>query len=698
MQRLFSFGVLILSVILGSSVTMASSGVDLSSSTITVDYVPIDSGSPPFTCFHNVPNVTIADADTVVVTLADLGMTDISNSIPMHAGTQNECFTTPGDYIFTVLPVDNAGNAGDPSVHYFRIVAEGTAENTVVTVLPGQCDIAADGVSACEAQVRVTNEFGIPLDVPEVEIHRTGAVYQNDANTGMSFMAGHRLQNTPIPSNNADAVVIPLTEGVGTVEISALAPSVQQSTFSPLLTKVSAYDMEMAVTIPDYGLDAEDFITYHTISVAARPLVGLMPDMSQFRLGQNNISVTPFYNSGADYTDVNILPGLLHENNPGLPITFGDIPLPALVENLNHELPNTQYISTTATGEEDFILSPTHQMPFYTEAKYMVAGQVVSYPAGGISFGVQSPQCESLFGYNCAAVSAGFIGAEIESARTVGDENVIYNLPKENKGQVVHLGDSVTESQMNSIRERAWGFLQSEDPVIAPPQIMLDLELQGNSLYTEGDTVIGPNFTYGGRPVAVLPEGKSMLVVRNGNLRINADIIPSEALDSTALPSQFTVVLVSDVQEKFPEKSNIFVSPSVVRMHGNYFADGAIMTANPFIGGILDVDQSPESTVNTNQLLIVGGLYTRNTLGGSYVLDDDENKIYNTPWGGLASGEVDASGTSLSGKSYPKISEMYDLHNLRRWSGDGQCAWRLQNPAACIDSNENEAVIIRPAY
>jgi hypothetical protein len=145
-----------------------------------------------------------------------------------------------------------------------------------------------------------------------------------------------------------------------------------------------------------------------------------------------------------------------------------------------------------------------------------------------------------------------------------------------------------------------------------------------------------------------LPSGKKTVIIKDGNLIIDSDLVYGNATDS------FGFIVICTNPEPYPlDCGNILVKPSVQELVGTFFGDGGIMTAND--------DTIVSSSVNANeynnklrQLVIKGTLFTRNTIGGSQNIAS-----YFTPW---EDSTVFSQGAVVAGR--------YDLRMLRPPNAD----------------------------
>ena len=184
---------------------------------------------------------------------------------------------------------------------------------------------------------------------------------------------------------------------------------------------------------------------------------------------------------------------------------------------------------------------------------------------------------------------------------------------------------------------------------------MAPIPLEENQVITENFLEEKDVFYYSGGTVKIEPltgdyafSGVKTLLIEDGNLLIAGDMQYAGPTDSLGV-----ILINSNIGEK-PDTGNIFVNKDVKKFVGTYFADGSLTSTTktgetnsiPDIGDELDRD-ADRGGVLDKQLLLEGTLFTKNTLGGSY-LDPMQN-----PWG-----EEDDIADA----------QKYDLHFVRRYS------------------------------
>ena len=186
---------------------------------------------------------------------------------------------------------------------------------------------------------------------------------------------------------------------------------------------------------------------------------------------------------------------------------------------------------------------------------------------------------------------------------------------------------------------------------------MAPIPLEENQVITENFLEEKDVFYYSGGTVKIEPltgdyafSGVKTLLIEDGNLLIAGDIEYESPTDSLG------VILINSTTAEKPDTGNIFVNNDVSKFVGTYFADGSLTSTKkmgtyiadiPQMSDVIDRDAAGNENVLNKQLLLEGTLFTKNTLGGSY-LDPMQN-----PWG-----EEDVVADA----------QKYDLHFVRRYS------------------------------
>ena len=208
----------------------------------------------------------------------------------------------------------------------------------------------------------------------------------------------------------------------------------------------------------------------------------------------------------------------------------------------------------------------------------------------------------------------------------------------------VDLGGVEVKDIRQETTANAYEIIRGMDPIDLEDGIQAVSFPAGKDVvyYKEGTVKIGPltgSYAF---------SGVKTIVIEDGNLLITGDIEYASATDSLG------VILINSEIESRPDTGNIFVNNEVKKFVGTYFADGTLTSTTktgetnsiPDIGDELDRD-ADRGGVLDKQLLLEGTLFTKNTLGGSY-LDPMQN-----PWGA---------------ESDLNEAQKYDLHFVRRYS------------------------------
>ena len=186
---------------------------------------------------------------------------------------------------------------------------------------------------------------------------------------------------------------------------------------------------------------------------------------------------------------------------------------------------------------------------------------------------------------------------------------------------------------------------------------MAPIPLEENQVVTENFLEEKDVFYYSGGTVKIGPlkgnyafSGVKTLLIEDGNLLIAGDIEYESPTDSLG------VILINSTTAEKPDTGNIFVNNDVSKFVGTYFADGSLTSTKkmgtyiadiPQMSDVIDRDAAGDENVLNKQLLLEGTLFTKNTLGGSY-LEPMQN-----PWGD---------------EGVVAEAQKYDLHFVRRYS------------------------------
>jgi len=310
-----------------------------------------------------------------------------------------------------------------------------------------------------------------------------------------------------------------------------------------------------------------------------------------------------------------------------------------------------------------------------TEVQYIIDDNgvmaKVAYPAGGASIdkddnGGFDPEGEpDIIGYG-DDLKLKFVGVDIEGG-VQGDISEMYIQQGANDNALL-VGNVTVKDLRETITENARRLARGAENATSS-----DVDIDENKDWEDhfdssdilvvnvGDVTIGSG-------VSRAPEGKNTLVIINGNLFVEGSFSYANAEDS------FGVILLNDAADssEAPDSGNIYIDPNVSKFVGSYFADGSLISGHPgyvYGSGLLEENL-------LNQLLLEGALFTRNTIGGAVLRDND---TFFTPWGDALSTEE---------------AKRYDLHFIRRYTPGGGTCTPGATAGEC-DTNSN-AFVIRP--
>jgi hypothetical protein len=260
------------------------------------------------------------------------------------------------------------------------------------------------------------------------------------------------------------------------------------------------------------------------------------------------------------------------------------------------------------------------------------------------------------------------VGADIEGQMLAGEDFIFYT--QEQTRNVQNLGSVTVDDIRKPIDESARQLTFGMQPNTQPSTIPRLEENTPEVLYFEGQNVVLGTV---GQTITV--EGEHTILIKNGNLLIRSD------LEYAHPESSLGVILLNDSPySNYPvgedrgsqNQGNLFVHKDVQKLVGTYYADGPILTTQvvqPEAAWTLSdtedhqarLDPDPENGF-TRQLILEGGLFTRNTLGGSWFIEDViESHQLRDPWG-VPIGDGSYAAENLD------IAYVYDLHFVRRYT------------------------------
>ena len=266
-------------------------------------------------------------------------------------------------------------------------------------------------------------------------------------------------------------------------------------------------------------------------------------------------------------------------------------------------------------------------------------GNTIGNQSGNTTvFSCNSSECSEEL--NNQVIEAFTIGANISGNILTTGKTAIQS----DESTALDLGGVEVKDIRQETTANAYEIVRGMDPIDLEDGIQAVSFPAGKDVvyYKEGTVKIGP---LTGESAF---SGVKTIVIEDGNLLIAGDMEYAGATDSLGV-----ILINSNIGEK-PDTGNIFVNKDVKKFVGTYFADGSLTsttktgqgTSKPSINDSLDRDADRGGVLN-KQLLLEGTLFTKNTLGGSY-LDPMQN-----PWG-----EEDDIADA----------QKYDLHFVRRYS------------------------------
>ncbi len=253
-------------------------------------------------------------------------------------------------------------------------------------------------------------------------------------------------------------------------------------------------------------------------------------------------------------------------------------------------------------------------------------------------------------------------GADIEGGVLAENEDFVYITSDDNdlNDQALFLGGDnsidVREEATRNAYELTRG-INPENNVGATMNLDLSSLDDGGITYIKGGLVrIGVGGTPGA-PVTITG-GSHTVIVEDGNVLIAGDY-------EYGLPDDILGVMVINTDPSpAPSTGNIFVHQGIRKFAGVFFSDGSLTTTQSMNAPSFAENFDRETINGTldRQLILTGALLTRNTLGGSELLD------IRNPWGQPITLEE---------------SQKYDLHYVRRYTP-------VYNPNTGLQTNQNK--------
>ena len=684
------FWLLVLGILIAvPSLCFGDSGINWTASTMQVSFTrPAGITEPAFSCFGT---TTENPPFSAQATLESLGYDNQANP------RIENCFQQAGNYTVTIALIDNAGNLNSNQVFRFRIApSDPSAENS--SVGPANCTQIADGSQPCALHVTLRDEFLNPVtQINEAEIFSDTEDFADDANLETSFREGLWVDDVPLPNVGAPAEIsdASLADGVVGFSLKAFAPSIAKVGY--YLAKLVNRDLSLSARVPEID-DAGEVTGNPSITISS-PVSVQFENPFSFRPGgtsfiwsseegaHGEISVSL---SGANFPPTPR--GTLFNQNPDFEYIDENIPENGMVFDFadGERTPRFETTVRPEGFEEGVVINDESALALSTEVEYSIdsIGGVVTvkYPAGGAGLenlngaGGDPAEHQDVIGYGNEGLNFGIVGADIEGG-IIGDARKMVVQALMGSDNTFQIGRSV-EDFRKIILENTARLSRGAENVYNNRQSYnfsddLTFDNEHNTAIVIFESGNPPGTVVISAPLT-LPQGKNTLIIKNGNLIIEDSV----KYDENQQEDSFGFILVNDnVQDIPPQTGNIFVRSNVRQIAGTFYADGGLMTNDaptPTIENASNLESG-----NTVQLLLNGTLFTRNTLGGS-LIQNDNNFFY--PWGVTAD---------------QAVARKYDLHYVRRYINDlhaddgqpddnkGNCA----PEAGQCDQNENAFVI-----
>jgi len=712
-QKLFfGFGLFLLAPLLvfAEDLINIPGGLDWTTSTIRIEFTRPVVGetiinTPAFSCFG-------AETNPATEFLSTLNFEEGGYSQEI-----NNCFQQAGNYTVTITLKDTAGNSSDPTVYNFQILPSTpdvgqtsfTAENC--TSFNGENVKRANNKDECEISLTLKDSFGNPVyQIEEAKLWSEDdeEINNTDANTATSFRNGLKYENIDgnyetIPKEKPleDSNLTLFARGAKSFDITALAPSIAKYGFlSQLVERVLNFSIEVP-EIDEEGNSSENKLTLDlNIPLVFKNLFSVNIDGEILPWERDSgAPVTLEINQQDIYNEIEPSEIILTNRNPEH-ISYYN---PANLENCSLVCPDVlpegeiciscqpiinnnhtfddpipevtlPVIANPPDWNQEAIIDGNSNLSFTADITYSIGDEIVSYPAGGVSLSAElndgldpeAEDVENLIGYGGNELNLQIIGADIEGG-IMGDKDDMVIQAVNGEDSTFTVGGISAQDLRENINENATRLIRGNSNTQAEDFDEGVWFEDSNVAIVDGDVNMPEDVT--------LPAGKNTLIIKNGNLIIENNLVYANPENDS-----FGVILINDNPTKYPAKGNIFVRPTVTKLVGTYFADGGIMTTN---------DGEPDARTgnnnqngNTNQLVLTGTLFTKNTLGGSILKRDG---AFHTPWGPT---ESDSAAEKTTARNY-------DLHFVRRYpgiEGEGAECSRPVLGGDC-DTNTNAFVI-----
>ncbi|MCB9809385.1 hypothetical protein H6771_00175 [Candidatus Peribacteria bacterium] len=618
--------------------------------------------------------------------------------------TADRCFTAAGTY--TIEGLSSSGS---------------TSGSKTVTVMPGSpgavsqsqsCTVYADGADSCLWSLPLRDPYGNTLTQLEgttMTTSITADALTPEANLATSFADGLRNASTGTALLTTPQTLT-MTGGTIGQAIAAIAPSivhpVQSGQTIITLSQVVENGLSYTVWVPRITPDGTPHSTAITplqrrVLLTALPLASLTPSLELLQIGEENtLTLTPDYALQMSATPGITLDVLqLRTSMDQLTqLSYSAEALPYSILGPIDTSDLTPYeVPTTPTEVAPYVYSG-EPLDFYTLAQYTVGGKTVRYYSGGMDVsGVAEETCEEIWGYNCDVASMAQYGFAVEAGHLIASPTTseIDTAPGTSTDRIARTTGLETLHRADAIRSLPLLYtgLDGTEAMSAFWNGQNALLYENEDVTLLGTTGVGT--TRGIRYISQLPAGHQVLLIRNGNLLIADDLLPSTTT------STLHIYLLNDTQAPFPATGNVFIEDDVRRLHAHIYADGALLrvpenTTMPLSDWSSVITGAEDATA---QLLVVGSLSTQNTVGGSTVKDQTTTQPQlHTPWGSLLDSPEMLTGTVWDGQEAEAVSAAYDLSRLRRYRpGGSECTYATEvlpngsygYPGGCITSQNS---------
>ena len=604
-------------------------------------------------------------------------------------GNFGECLTLAGDYRFTIQLVDGGGNH---TTKVFNNQIRPASPSEILSEVEITCDQdeftegvqypKANNTDSCTLQVLLRDEYENPISTAISGVNlQDSDTNPPDANKGVSFIDGMRASL--------------LEENV--FEIKASAPSIRQ--YGAELGCMDRRDITAVIetaAVDGSGKPTSEVITLQKeFGLRFDPMYLVQPVASDQIIlpGEFRIEVDHISHEGIQ----GIIPqSRLYTSDTGEGNDFVEEDLNA--PGVSFDRFTGEVISTL--DDNPSAASPIH---FITTTSFELDGVTVSYPAGYLGPDPATIDTLEVYGDTCADIVGQvrplpimLVGADIEGNVAGSAEQTLAfdDLGSENIAVLNPLSEDLGGNQMrSSIRESLWDYLRSEPELCPDGRFTVEDTASFQDLWGDNDVAVfsdcevqlGMESSLGLIPKIRPPEGQRTLVIRNGNIKIDANMVYNNVQDSLG------IVLINDDIVSYPANGNILVHPKVREFVGTYYADGALFGYDGSSESVnLDdtlniglIHNRPEKTnLNNRQLVLTGNLISNNTLGGYLIAANQlyENSYFFSAWERSAN-EFDAV--------------RYDLHEVRRYGGDekGDLDYCRRDSTGSCDENEMAFVI-----